>query len=359
MHVCIRNSYFSTLKYLWLWGCVCAAAEAASCWEVRASTVQIHCWFHSVPAFLHGQNEGPDISRLRPDLQQQWDDSKNVHFGKTQIYPFSSKKAHWKCPHGPASHPHSWVAIVSNRSSGTNCPICSGRQVSKSTSLATKAPGVAKDWDFEANKLTPDDYTTGSQACVHWKCQTCGQGWTAPVRRRAGSASRQGSGCPHCYSLRHGHKADGSRQTHSVLADSGHPVMNDWDADVNLKLGLDPAKIKLRSNKQVHWVCRKCPLGHLHRWAATPSDRTAYNTGCPYCSSRQVCRCNSLRTIIPEVAKDWDYAKNEGTPDDYPAFAHLKVWWKSAARGSWQQSIVRRSAAYHKRQMQSGFRSQH
>ena len=207
--------------------------------------------------------------------------------------------------------------------------------------------------------LTPDDYTTGSQVCVHWKCQTCGHGWIAPVKRRTGSANRQGSGCPHCYSLRHGHKADGSRQSHNVLADSGHPVMNDWDAAANLKLGLDPAKIKLRSHKQVHWVCRKCPLGHLHKWAATPNSRTGRNSGCPCCSGHQVCQCNSLRTIIPEVAKDWDYAKNEGTPDDYSAFAYKLVWWKSAARGSWQQSINDRTTAYRMRRRISKLRNEH
>ena len=324
----------------------CAAAGSAHCWEARSITLQSQCLFRSFAAFLQNQNEGPDIGRLRPDLQRQWDAPKNAHFGNTQIQPSNSKKAHWRCPNGPASHPHMWVATIANRTSGTTCPVCSGHKVSKSTSLATKAPNVAKEWDFEANTLTPNDYTTGSNACVHWKCQTCGQGWTARVNRRAGTANRQGTGCPHCYNLRRGHKADGSRQSHSVLADSGHPMMNDWDADVNSKLGLDSAKVKLRSHKQVHWVCRKCPMGHLHRWAASPNDRTSYNSGCPCCSGHQVCQCNSLKTINPEVAKDWDYAKNEGTPDDYSAFAFKEVWWKSAARGSWQQSIHVRTGSH-------------
>ena len=337
----------------------CAAAGSANCWETRANILQHYCWFHSSPAFLQTQSAGPDISRLRPDLQQQWDEPKNALFGNIQIHPSSTKRAHWTCPHGSASDPHSWVALIYSRSAGAGCPICSGSQVSKSTSLATKAPDVAKEWDFEANKLTPDDYTIASSARVHWICQTCGQGWTAPVYQRAGSANRQGTGCPHCYNLRCGHKADGSRQSHSVLADSGHPVMGDWDTEINAKLGLDPAKIKLRSNKPVHWVCRKCPKGHFHRWAATPNSRTLLNTGCPCCSGHQVCQCNSLRTFSPEVAKDWDYAKNEGTPDDYPAFAGKEVWWKSAARGSWQQTIANRSIAYRMRQRASRLRNEH
>ena len=299
---------------------MCAAAGSVNSWEARTNTRQNHCWFHTSPALLHSQNEGPDISRLRPDLQQQWDESKNLHFGKTQIYP------------------------------------C---QVSKSTSLATKAPDVAKEWDYEANKLTPDDYTAGSQVRVHWKCQTCGQGWTASVQQSTGSASRQGTGCPHCYSLRRGHKADGSRQNHGVLADSGHPVMHDWDTEMNAKLGLDPMKTKLCSRKRVYWVCRKCPMGQLHRWAARPSNRIVYNKGCPCCSGHKVCQCNSLRTRFPEIAKDWDYAANEGTPDDYSAFSGKEVWWKSAARGSWQQSINQRSIAYRKRQRARQLRREH
>ena len=329
---------------------MCAAAGSVNSWKAGTNTRQNHCWFHSCPALLHSQNEGPDISRLRPDLQQQWDESKNVHFGQTQIYPYSHKKAHWTCPHGSASYPHRWMATIRNRSTGRMCPVCSRRQVNKSTSLATKAPDVAKEWDFEANKLTPDDYTAGSNARVHWTCQTCGQGWTALVQQRVGSANRQGTGCPHCYSLRRGHKADGSRQSHDVLADSGHPVMHEWDTEMNTKLGFDPAKIKLCSRKLVHWVCRKCPMGQLHRWAARPGDRTVYNKGCPCCSGQKVCQCNSLRTILPEVAQYWDYDQNEGTPDDYSAFSGKEVWWKSAARGSWQQTINRRSTAYRKRQ---------
>ena len=71
---------FCVLKHLLLMGRKCAAAGSANCWAARATTLQSHCLLHSFPAFLQSQSEGPDISRLRPDLQQQWDGPKNAHF---------------------------------------------------------------------------------------------------------------------------------------------------------------------------------------------------------------------------------------------------------------------------------------
>jgi len=119
--------------------------------------------------------------------------------------------------------------------------------------------------------------------------------------------------------------------------------MADWDKDANEKAGLHPENIKLRSHILVNWICRKCPLGLLHLYKAMPLGRTQQCSGCPYCAAEKVCKCNSLQTHFPEMVDEWDFARNQGTPGDYTARSGQVVWWKTAERGSWQQTIHSRT----------------
>ncbi|KAL3155562.1 hypothetical protein ABBQ38_011116 [Trebouxia sp. C0009 RCD-2024] len=50
-------------------------------------------------------------------------------------------------------------------------PHNSGRQVCKHNSLATKAPLVAAQWDYEANDGTPDNVVAQSNHLAHWHCK--------------------------------------------------------------------------------------------------------------------------------------------------------------------------------------------
>lgn len=178
-----------------------------------------------------------------------------------------------------------------------------------------------------------------------WKCPNCDELWPARIKTRV----LQRNGCPHCYALRIGHKADGTRTSHPTLQANGqnqHPVMSEWDWYVNETEGFSPDKIKLGSSKLVSWVCHRCSMGHLHRFKARPCNRTQNNSGCPYCSSHKACECNSLQTWFPEAIEEWDSNKNEGTPADFASRSCAVVWWNTAKRGSWQQSIDGRAHAW-------------
>ena len=97
------------------------------------------------------QAGGPDISLLDPALQKQWDHKGNAWLGNISVTPFSGKKVSWLCDQCPDGHLHQWTAPVARRSNGSGCPQCSGRKVCQHNSLATIAPRVAADWDYEAN----------------------------------------------------------------------------------------------------------------------------------------------------------------------------------------------------------------
>ena len=125
-----------------------------------------------------------------------------------------------------------------------------------------------------------------------------------------------------------------------------------WDWKQNQEAGLDPHKLTCGSGKMAHFECNQCTKSQPHKWSARVYS-VVRGTGCPYCSSQKVCKCNSLATVRPDLAAEWCYPKNKRTPDDYTARAQEVVWWESAERGRWQASIASRSYSLHKPEVQT------
>ncbi len=309
---------------------------------------------HQTDSQSQSQQVGPDLSKLSPRLQQQFDHVQNAHLGNIVIAKFSAIPVAWSCDQCPSGYPHKWVQKPHDRAVNDGCPFCSGKHACRHNSLATRSSTAAASWDYSANEGTPDDYTAGSHYRATWNCQDCGLSWQAVIKERA----LNGTGCPHCYELRSGRKADGSRTSHPTLrgASGDHPLMAEWDKEANEKAGLHPENIKLRSKIQVNWICRKCPLGLLHLYKAMPLTRTSKCGGCPYCHAQKACKCNSLQTHFPELVDEWDFDRNQGTPEDYTAKSHKAVWWKTAERSSWQQTISSRTDRRLKRHQHRAFK---
>ena len=287
---------------------------------------------------IHSEGQlGPDISQLKPHLQQQWDTAANSNLGNIVITAHSNKEVHWECHDCPTGHTHKWQAAVNSRSNGNGCPYCAGKAVCHHNSLAAQAPRIAAEWDFAANELTPGDYTLQSNATAAWKCSTCQYKWRSPIQRR----TVHRSGCLLCRVERRR-----KQQKHSSLAAAGPAVMAFWDHARNERAGLDPNDITLCSTQTVHWLCTKCPLGIEHRWDASPHRRNlraSHPSGCPYCSGQKVCECNCLQTLYPQVAAEWDFIRNRTTPADHPASSRHVAWWLKSQRGRWQQEISART----------------
>ena len=290
--------------------------------------------------------QGPDISQLSLKLQQQWDHEKNAHLGNIIIQPGTGRIVFWRCSDCPDGHPHEWKATVSNRTINDGCPFCKGRRVCKHTSLGSQAPDIAASWDFEANASTPSDYTANSHHQAQWLCPNCKHKWSARINMRVSGLT----GCPQCFRNRRRL----SKVSHFTFAACDHPLLGDWDFEANAKDGLYPEKIRLRSKKHVHWVCHKCPRGCLHRYQAPPNDRIGKGSGCPSCSGHKACKCNSLQSLFPNIAREWDYERNEGSPDEYASRSRVVAWWTSAELGSWQQRIYGRTDMRTKKHRKQG-----
>lgn len=281
--------------------------------------------FHSLSTASRQQTSS-DITQLSPELQSQWDHTQNAHLGSMTVTPGSGRRVHWICTQCPDGHRHRWQASVVNRTNGRGCPFCSGQALCPHNSLARKAPHLAKEWDTAKNPDSPGDYTFSSNQYAHWKCSQ-GHQWQALINNR----SHTNYGCPMCAKSR-------SREKLPTLTASTSKIIHFWDWEQNTGAGLDPSKLTCGSGKVAHFTCDQCSLSQPHTWTAVIQS-VVRGSGCPYCSSKRVCMCNSLLTLRPDLAAEWCYALNEGTPDEYIAKSHAEVWWENDARGTWKQKI--------------------
>ncbi|DBA66736.1 TPA: hypothetical protein ACH3X2_001885 [Trebouxia sp. C0005] len=278
---------------------------------------------------------GPDISLLRPELQRQWHHAKNLHLGDRQITTGSALRVWWTCDKCPGGLPHEWLASVNDRQNrNSQCPYCTNYSLCQHNSLLTMAPAVAAYWDTAKNGLTPDLVMAGSKARRHWLCPKCGHSWQAPIHSKINGQS----GCPKCSSI----SKPWNRQP--SLTQSKHPAMLEFDSERNQRVGLDPDKITAGSNKMVHWICTKCPRALPHLFVATPRHRIGVNSGCPYCASRKACICNSLQSLYPAVAAEYDTARNGGGPEQVLPGSHKMAFWKDASGHTWEQSPFQRTS---------------
>ncbi len=277
----------------------------------------------------------PDVSALSLQLQQEWHPDNNALLGGVKVKPYSNARVMWSCPKCPAGFPHIWKTGVAQRTQGTKCPYCEGRKVCQHNSLATKAPRQTRYWNHDKNAKTPEQTLAGSSFRAYWKCPICSHEWQGQVAQRA----QNDSGCPLCIN-----NALGKKTKQPTFEAGQHQLLREWDHGRNAVDGIHPNTTTLGSNKLVHWVCKKCPKGHLHRYQMRADLRTGRRgSGCPYCAGRQTCECNSLQAGYPVTSSEWDHARNDMTPADVTSRSAHKVWWKNDMRGSWQQRIAERT----------------
>lgn len=354
-----------------------------------------HEWQASVSHRYRGNNcpycSGKKVCRenslafLYPKLSREmWHESKNGTLTPWDVTAGSSKTVWWRCKQG-----HEWSMKVCDFKKGYRCPYCSSHRVSSANALAIRRPDLALEWNDEKNGgLTPGAVAYSSGKPVWWKCAK-GHEW----RERVGNRSQLGYGCPYC---------SGKRPTEERNLAALYPaLMPEWHPTKNT--GLDPAKLLPRSNRKAWWKCpwgheweaqicsrtagRGCPYcagkrvwagncleanypqaasrwhprknGSLtprdvapnsrksvwwlcergHEWKRS-IDKEVRSQGCPYCGGRLACAENSLASLHPGLAREWDFEKNAPlAPHDVTAKTKRRVWWKCDRGHSWQMDI--------------------
>lgn len=113
-------------------------------------------------------------------------------------------------------------------------------------------------------------------------------------------------------------------------------LMQEWNYEKN---DVDPHGISDHSIKKVWWICKEG-----HEWEAKICNRTN-GRKCPFCTNRRVLRgYNDLCTTHPNIAKEWDYSKNDKTPYDVSYGCGKKVWWICSEGHSYEATVNHRTS---------------
>ncbi len=275
---------------------------------------------------LQLRKKNNSLAIKNPVLAKEWNYKRNTGLSPESISWKSRKKVWWKC----SICGYEWQAALNGRSRGDGCPACAGLVLlSGFNDLQTKFPDIAKEWHPTKNfPLKPNNVIFNSFEKVWWKCSVCGFEWQAVINNRV----YRHFNCKRCSALLTG-KANSipKNEKHSLL--SNNLLLQEWNYERNEKV--DFKDIAVNSNKKVWWKCSVCG----YEWQAFISNRNR-GAGCPVCKNRRVISgVNDLVTTDPEMAKDWDYSKNDILPNSITNNSSKKVWWKCHTCGyEWQAS---------------------
>lgn len=164
---------------------------------------------------------------------------------------------------------------------------------------------------------------------LKWKClnDICKEEWDAPW-----NTISNGSGCPYCcFPTRKVGLSNCLATKFPILASEWHPTLNG---------DLTPYDVSCVTDKDVWWKCEKG-----HEWHDTVAHRNSIEKRkCPYCFGRYPSEEYNLLVINPELCKDWDYERNDKTPEKYNPYNNEYVWWKcSECNYKWFAQISSRS----------------
>ena len=270
-------------------------------------------------------------------LLKEWDFTKNKDTDPKRILPTSKTSAYWICSKNPL---HKWQAEIANRAcTGSKCPYCIGKLILNTESLDKTHPTLALQWDYARNEGVPRDYSSKSRKRVWWNCPKGKDHiWEAQIPDRIirGRTDNKISACPFCANRKIS-VSNSLAVTHPTLAKQWHPSKN--------KI-LSPCDVTFGSGKKVWW---QCPDGEDHQWETQVCSRATNNgtgeiaSGCPFCAGQRACSGHNLLDLYPKIAEEWDYDKNETTPEQCLPYTNRKYWWKCSHLHSWQSSMLLRT----------------
>lgn len=280
------------------------------------------CPYCSNQKLLKGFN---DLATTDYELSKEWHPTKNGDCTPSDVICAGEKKIWWlgKCG-------HEWEAKISQRKNGSNCPYCAHIKLLPGfNDFETLYPECINNWDYERNKKKPSDYLGAGKEKVWWVCNKCGKQWQASLDSQA-----RGHGCPDCAIEKLVEKNNITNIVKRGSLATRYPeLVHFWDHKLNGNKS--PDRVVPGSSAKVWWTT-KC--GHSWKRAI---NSFVENQTCPVCANKQLLMgFNDLKTLYPEIAKEWNYERNNSLPEEYLSGARDSVWWKCSECGlEWKASI--------------------
>lgn len=313
------------------------------------------------------------LSFTHPEIAAQWHPTKNGNKKPTDVTYGSGIPVYWLCPHHPDED---WYVSPNHRTApgrGTHCPKCSNQTSRLEIRIYTELMAIFEDTKWRRKDLGPEiDILIPSRRIgievdgKYWHTdkdkedrnknkllEDCGyilvrlreKGLPLigqydafyNVRQSADKAirslllklsdvvSRDDKAKIRSYLSRKKYANEKAYNTivarlpappvGETFEDEYPKVAKYWDYAANAPL--TPDLFAPKSNKVVWW---KCSHKDYHPSFRRSIDKAIMLAECEYCLGKKVHLRDSLATQYPDIAKDWDYDKNELRPE--------KVWPK-------------------------------
>ncbi|SEB73426.1 Probable Zinc-ribbon domain-containing protein [Paramicrobacterium humi] len=197
-----------------------------------------------------------DIATTHPEVLSEWkhlDDTGGPH----NYSAGSSRAVRWVCPKG-----HEYIMSPVDWLSGHRCHTCAHERLRKNgRHLSATHPNLAAEWDYEENKLTPEDIDATFHKKVAWVCASGHHYWQR-VDLRA-----RGFPCTRC-------AKSGVIQGRNDLATTHADLVSEWHPYKNRHT---PERV-LAGEGEFWWRC----LAAGHDYRHTAAHRRELR-GCPLC----------------------------------------------------------------------------
>lgn len=265
-------------------------------------------------------NGRKDLATINPALAAESDGS----WDPSTVTSGSALRVGWICRKNSA---HRWTAPVSQRVSGTGCPVCVNRIIIPGVNdLATTHPELANAGD---GTWDPTRYVSGSHTKLNWICSVDPRHvYLCSVNERA-----RGVGCSLC----NGKVVKAGVNDLGTL-DPALAAENDgtWE----------PSTMRQFSNERVGWVCSTNPD---HRWFATIANRSN-GGGCPGCATSGYDRtAPGWLYLVADPDRELQQVGISNYPEQRLAHHRRNGWVTLDVIGpldgdlcyNWEQSIVR------------------
>lgn len=194
---------------------------------------------------------------------------------------------------------------------------------------------LMREWNWEKNNelgLNPNLLTFGSNKKAWWRCEK-NHDWYVAICRKFERRK-----CPFCSNRK-------ILTGYNDFATLFPYLLEEWNYEKNK--GINPNILSINSSIKINWKCKICN----NEWITTIRYRTMRGSGCPKCSlikrgiSKHKQSLASNGCLDDELLlREWNYAKNQKTPNDFTRYSNEKVWWKCSKCGyEWETKIGNRS----------------